>query len=75
MMAALAVGAIIVAVAFIVRRIVLRTEGSLPRRPSELFAVAFGRMAAPGSEPADPEATQPEPERPDVGREPGSATT
>jgi hypothetical protein len=75
MVATLAVGTVIVIAAFIARRILLRSEESLPRRPSELFALAFGKTSAP----PDPEATylpttQSEPEGPDVGQ-PGSPGT
>ena len=55
MVATLAVGTVIVIAAFIARRILLRSEESLPRRPSELFALAFGKTNAP----LDPEATCP----------------
>jgi hypothetical protein len=75
-LATLAVGAAIVAVAFIVRRVVLGTDDALPRQPSKLWALAFRRSAPP----PDPElveapATPPEPERPDVAPERGSAAT
>ena len=85
MMATLVVGAVIVAVAFIVRRVVLGTDEALPRQPSKLWALAFGRSVRPPDQQLMPEAMsttdvdapvpQPEPERPDVARERGSAAT
>jgi hypothetical protein len=74
MVASLVVGAVIVIVAFIVRRVVLATEAPLPRRPARWLAIAFGRPSAPDPvEPADPAVGAREPDPADAAREHGSA--
>ena len=40
-------GGLIMAVAFVIRRVALRVEGPWPRRPSDILALVFGRAASP----------------------------